>query len=268
MTEVSAAGTLRQLYRRAMQMEVDFFKAQPGTSSAPSVGMLVVDFDDTCTATDTTSQIFNAAIAAAVENASGTAGQKKLCTSSVQCALGSQRRMQHAMPALFVHFKCRHELCCRSCMINRRSVQHQLEKQDWAHSRRFSTGRDLILDIQIQCCTAYSQHCTSAWRSRQTASHLAHVCYVYCMQTCQAAFLSLQFGTLRFVCELVDRQKQFVGCTEAVIAGSVLLSAESTQSTVRSSLEAKRDQLVRNYVQEQRKLYSELLPEVKHSFVL
>lgn len=64
-------GTLRQLYRNAMQMEVDFFSAQPGVSSAPSVGMLVIDFDDTCTATDTTSQVFNTAIAATVEASPG-----------------------------------------------------------------------------------------------------------------------------------------------------------------------------------------------------
>lgn len=72
------AGTLRQLYRRAMQMEVDFFNAQPGVTSAPSVGMLVLDFDDTCTATDTTAQVFNTAIAATVETAPGNAVPKRL----------------------------------------------------------------------------------------------------------------------------------------------------------------------------------------------
>ena len=56
-----------------MQMEVDFFSAQPGVNSAPSVGMLVLDFDDTCTATDTTAQVFNTAIAATVETAPGNA---------------------------------------------------------------------------------------------------------------------------------------------------------------------------------------------------
>ncbi|KAL3147596.1 hypothetical protein ABBQ38_014648 [Trebouxia sp. C0009 RCD-2024] len=60
-------GTLRHLYRNAMQMEVDFFNAQPDVSSAPSVGMLVIDFDDTCTVTDTTSLVFNTAIDATVE---------------------------------------------------------------------------------------------------------------------------------------------------------------------------------------------------------
>ena len=38
---------------------------------------------------------------------------------------------------------------------------------------------------------------------------------------------------------------------------------ESERGGVRSSLEAKRDQLVHNYVQEQRRLYSELIPEVR-----
>ncbi|DBB00982.1 TPA: hypothetical protein ACH3X1_000888 [Trebouxia sp. C0004] len=61
-------GTLRKLYKTAMQMEVDFFSAQPGTSPPPAIRMLVVDFDDTCTATDTTSQIFNTATAATVES--------------------------------------------------------------------------------------------------------------------------------------------------------------------------------------------------------
>lgn len=41
------------------------------------------------------------------------------------------------------------------------------------------------------------------------------------------------------------------------------MCAESERSTLRASLEAKRDQLVHNYVQEQRQLYSELLPEVQ-----
>lgn len=51
-----------------MQMEVDFFSAQPGTSPPPAIGMLIVDFDDTCTATDTTSQVFNTATTATVES--------------------------------------------------------------------------------------------------------------------------------------------------------------------------------------------------------
>lgn len=38
--------------------------------------------------------------------------------------------------------------------------------------------------------------------------------------------------------------------------------AERGRPAVRQELEAKRDQLVQNYVQEQRKLYSELVPEV------
>ncbi|KAA6428416.1 MAG: hypothetical protein FRX49_01292, partial [Trebouxia sp. A1-2] len=61
-------GTLRKLYRTAMQMEVDFFSAQPGTGPPPAIRMLVVDFDDTCTATDTTSQVFNTATTATVES--------------------------------------------------------------------------------------------------------------------------------------------------------------------------------------------------------
>ena len=43
--------------------------------------------------------------------------------------------------------------------------------------------------------------------------------------------------------------------------------AESERGRVTSSLEAKRDQLADNYVQEQRKLYSELIPQVRHSLL-
>ena len=39
-------------------------------------------------------------------------------------------------------------------------------------------------------------------------------------------------------------------------------TAESERSAVRADLEAKRDHLVQNYVQEQRTLYSELIPQV------
>lgn len=65
------AGKLRQLYATAMQMELDFFSSQPGTGPPPNVGMLVVDFDDTCTSTDTISQIFNTAIACIQTKAPG-----------------------------------------------------------------------------------------------------------------------------------------------------------------------------------------------------
>ena len=40
------------------------------------------------------------------------------------------------------------------------------------------------------------------------------------------------------------------------------MPAEGERSVVKEALEAKRDQLVQNYVQEQQKLYSELIPEV------
>lgn len=43
---------------------------------------------------------------------------------------------------------------------------------------------------------------------------------------------------------------------------SVCTLAESERTAVRKRLEAMRDQLVQNYVQEQQRLYSELIPEV------
>ncbi len=59
------AGHLQQLYSRAMQMEADFFTAQPGTPGLLQIRLLVVDFDETCTASDSTSEIMGTAVAAA-----------------------------------------------------------------------------------------------------------------------------------------------------------------------------------------------------------
>lgn len=92
---LSVAGTLRQLYRHAMQMEVDFFSTQPGISSAPAVGMLVIDFDDTCTITDTTSLVFNTAIAATVEAAPGAPSYAHLLAMHM-CALQYWQLKLHA----------------------------------------------------------------------------------------------------------------------------------------------------------------------------
>ena len=58
------AGHLQQLYSRAMQMEAEFFYAQPGSPRLLQLGVLVVDFDETCTATDSTSEIMATAVAA------------------------------------------------------------------------------------------------------------------------------------------------------------------------------------------------------------
>ena len=48
-----------------------------------------------------------------------------------------------------------------------------------------------------------------------------------------------------------------------LFAISTPLCAEADKTAVQQSLEAKKDDLVQNYVQEQRKLYSELLSEVR-----
>ena len=111
-SELSGAGTLRQLYRRAMQMEVDFFSAQPGISSAPSVGMLVVDFDDTCTATDTTSQVFNAAIAANAENAPGSAGPRKTTHAFCTSCPGQSQQRGNCNAGSSMHLKYEYRLHC------------------------------------------------------------------------------------------------------------------------------------------------------------
>ena len=56
-----------------MRMEAAFFSGQPQLPALPPVGILVVDFDDTCTAADSTGVIINAAIAAAEQRAGGAA---------------------------------------------------------------------------------------------------------------------------------------------------------------------------------------------------
>ena len=112
-----------------MQMEVDFFSAQPGISSAPAVGMLVVDFDDTCTATDTTSQVFNAAIAANVENAPGAAGPKK--NTDAFCMTCPKQSQQHATctAGLLIHLQHGCRLHCPPCMNNERKVMSQFDQK-------------------------------------------------------------------------------------------------------------------------------------------
>ena len=60
-----------------MQLEVDFFSAQPLDSShslSPASTFLVVDFDDTMTTHDSTGVIIEAAIAAAAARHGGLAG--------------------------------------------------------------------------------------------------------------------------------------------------------------------------------------------------
>ncbi|KAK9829096.1 hypothetical protein WJX72_003863 [[Myrmecia] bisecta] len=71
-------GSLRQLYRTAMQLEVDFFSAQPLPGPGlPDVRILMVDFDDTCTSSDTISRILDVAVACAEAKAGGgEAGQR------------------------------------------------------------------------------------------------------------------------------------------------------------------------------------------------
>eukprot|EP00873_Tetraselmis_striata_P014891 jgi/Tetstr1/435155/TSEL_002612.t1 len=73
----SSDGTLRHLYQRAMQLEADFFSAQPYLPPAKCcIGLLVTDFDDTCTSADTTPIIIEAAIQGAEKAApSPEAGQ-------------------------------------------------------------------------------------------------------------------------------------------------------------------------------------------------
>ncbi|KAL4420336.1 hypothetical protein ABPG77_006143, partial [Micractinium sp. CCAP 211/92] len=67
-----------QHYRRAMELEVDFFSAQPYRAPRRGVSLLVVDFDDTCTASDSIGLIMQTAIEATVAKADGTEAQQAL----------------------------------------------------------------------------------------------------------------------------------------------------------------------------------------------
>lgn len=81
MSNARTAGQLARLYRKAMQMEVDFFSGQDLPQEAwplASDTLLVMDFDETMTQQDSTSAI----IAAAIAGASAAKGAM-LCPSRV-----------------------------------------------------------------------------------------------------------------------------------------------------------------------------------------
>ncbi len=58
-----------------MHFEAAFFGEQPATPRPPRVALLAADFDETCTAADTTGAIIGAAIDAAVRRSEGEPGQ-------------------------------------------------------------------------------------------------------------------------------------------------------------------------------------------------
>ncbi|KXZ50218.1 hypothetical protein GPECTOR_17g855 [Gonium pectorale] len=61
----SDKGRLQSLYRRAMQLEAEFFAAQPHSPPPRRIAALVVDFDETCTPRDTIGGLMGLAAAAA-----------------------------------------------------------------------------------------------------------------------------------------------------------------------------------------------------------
>lgn len=94
-----------------MQMEVDFFSAQPGTGPPSAIRMLIVDFDDTCTATDTTSQVFNTATTATVESSAG-----QMCNLSMQCVPAIMLTFDHdKMACHAVSGQLLLLFCCNNC---------------------------------------------------------------------------------------------------------------------------------------------------------
>eukprot|EP00879_Flechtneria_rotunda_P015385 GHRR01016084.1.p1 GENE.GHRR01016084.1~~GHRR01016084.1.p1 ORF type:complete len:725 (+),score=300.79 GHRR01016084.1:303-2477(+) len=65
---------LKQLYTRAMQLELNFFSAQPGLPSSRRIGLFICDFDETCTEQDTIGVLMNAAVEAKVKACSASQG--------------------------------------------------------------------------------------------------------------------------------------------------------------------------------------------------
>ncbi len=77
------AGKLRRLYKTALQLEVAFFDAQHVAATPARIGMLVTDFDDTCTASDTISTIIQTATEAKVRAAEAS-GEPFFVKSHIQ----------------------------------------------------------------------------------------------------------------------------------------------------------------------------------------
>ena len=63
------SGKLRRLYKTALRLEVAFFDAQHVAAAPARIGMLVTDFDDTCSASDTISTIIQTATNAKIDAA-------------------------------------------------------------------------------------------------------------------------------------------------------------------------------------------------------
>lgn len=82
------ADKLLNNYRSALQLEVDFFASQPFVPPPRSFGLLVVDFDDTCTAQDTTALVVKTAIKAAADKVSSNPLQFVVSLNAKHVAAG------------------------------------------------------------------------------------------------------------------------------------------------------------------------------------
>lgn len=67
-----------------MELEVDFFQAAMKDSKQPKIGLLVLDFDETLSVSDTTSVIIDTAIASAEAPSKGGLISTLICTCSAQ----------------------------------------------------------------------------------------------------------------------------------------------------------------------------------------
>ena len=85
---VLSSGSLQRLYRKAMALELDFFQAAVQEGRQPKVGLLVLDFDETLSVSDTTSVIIDTAIHSAGSQDNGEPLQKSFqWTVLTPCAL-------------------------------------------------------------------------------------------------------------------------------------------------------------------------------------
>ena len=79
---VLLSGSLQQLYRKAMALELDFFQAAVQEGRQPKVGLLVLDFDETLSVSDTTSVIIDTAIQSA-----GSQDDGEIFISPARCTI-------------------------------------------------------------------------------------------------------------------------------------------------------------------------------------
>ncbi|KAK9848103.1 hypothetical protein WJX84_007310 [Apatococcus fuscideae] len=90
-------GKLRRLYKTALRLEVAFFDAQHVAAAPARIGMLVTDFDDTCSASDTISTIIQTATNAKIDAAEASG------RGAGQVVRTSMQQLQEQLVADYMH---------------------------------------------------------------------------------------------------------------------------------------------------------------------